>query len=120
MKSVSCVASYVKKIIRRFVVLGVLGLCAAISAHAQVIPQSERAGRERDRFSEPTRPAAQPGGPSISLPGTIAPDGADKITLILSEVHISGSTVYKPHDFDPAYAGLVGTRITLKEVYAIA
>ncbi|MCX7311942.1 MAG: hypothetical protein NTV56_09490 [Alphaproteobacteria bacterium] len=40
--------------------------------------------------------------------------------MILSEVHISGSTVYKPHDFDPAYAGLVGTRITLKEVYAIA
>ena len=49
-----------------------------VVAVAQVIPPSELPGRERERFTEPPTPQAQPAGPSITLPSTVAPRGVRK------------------------------------------
>ena len=62
-------------------------LCAFPPAFAQVIPPSEQPGRERFRFTEPPTPRAEPAGPRVSLPGTVAPEGAEKIYLKILKVY---------------------------------
>jgi len=50
----------------------------------------ERAARPRARALRAATPAlAKPGGPAITLPGSVAPPGADKITLVLRGVRSS-------------------------------
>src|SRR4051794_17936575 len=105
--------------LRAACVLLAAALTASQSATAQ-IPSSELPGRARERFEEPTVPRATPGGPTISLPSTVAPQGAERIRLKLSRVVVTGSTVYKPADFNSLYADLLGRQVTLAEVYAIA
>jgi hypothetical protein len=60
-----------------------LWFAASAAACAQVvgqpIPQSEQPGRER--FTEPQAPRAEPAGPRIALPSTVAPEGAERIRL---------------------------------------
>jgi hemolysin activation/secretion protein len=84
------------------------------------IPSSELPGRTRERFEELPTPRAQPGGPAISLPSTVAPQGAEQIRLHLRRVVVIGSTVYRPNDFDALTADLVGRQVTLADIYAIA
>src|SRR5262245_31934977 len=79
---------------------------ASLPALAQVIPRSELPGRQRERFEQPTPPLAQPGASPIRLPGTVAPPGADKITLVLRGVRTVGSTIYKPEELEALYADL--------------
>ncbi len=95
-------------------------LFASLPALAQVIPPSDLPGRERERFEIPRGPLAQPGGPPISLPGAVAPPGADKIVLRLRGVRTIGGTIYKPEDLAALYADLVDQVITLAAVYDIA
>lgn len=90
------------------------------AASAQVIPPSERPGRERERFTEPPVPRAQPGGAAISLPGTVAPPGAEKVHLLLRGVRIVGSTIYTAEELAPLYADFIGRPVTLQDVYTIA
>ena len=101
----------------------VLALAAAMltasPAFAQ-IPSSELPGRERERFEQPTPALAKPGGPAITLPGSVAPPGADKITLVLRGVRIIGGTIYRSDELSALYQDLVGQPITLAAVYDIA
>src|SRR5690242_7740400 len=99
----------------RIMLIAAATLIASLPAFAQLIPPSERPGRERERFEIPQGPLAQPGGSPISLPSTVAPPGADKITLMLRGVRIVGGTVYKPQDFEALYADLVGHVVTLAQ-----
>ena len=94
-------------------------LSASLTAYAQV-PPGDTPGRERGRFQEPEVPRAQPGGPSIRLPSTIAPQGADKIKLVLRSVRIVGGTIYRPDELTALYSDLVGKEVTLAQVYDIA
>ena len=90
------------------------------AARAQVVPPSEQPGRERERFIQPPAAQAQPGGPVVTLPSTVAPKGAEKVFLLVRGVKITGSTVYQPKDFAPLYRGWVGRRVSLAAVYALA
>jgi hemolysin activation/secretion protein len=85
-----------------------------------LIPQNALPGQERQRFTEPTPPRAEPAGPRITLPSTTAPPGADKIILSIGNVRIEGATVYPPDAFAPLYADLIGHDISLAAVYDIA
>jgi len=105
---------------RIVVVTAVATLIASLPALAQVIPPSERPGRERERFETPATPLAQPGAAPIMLPNAVAPPGAENITLVLRGVRTVGGTVYRPEELEPIYAGLVGQVITLATVYDIA
>jgi hypothetical protein len=77
-------------------------ICAALPALAQ-IPRSDAPGRERQRFQDPPTPRAQPRGASIGLPSTVAPPGADNITLVVRAVAVEGATVYGAAEFAPLY-----------------
>lgn len=90
------------------------------AARAQVIPPSEQPGRERERFIQPPTPQAQPAGPTITLPSTVAPQGAENVFLLVRGVEITGSTVYGAKQLAPLYADLVGRRVSLAAVYALA
>src|ERR1700704_1028706 len=103
---------------RLFAVLAMLLL--PVTAIAQVIPPSAAPGRERERFVDPPAPRAQPGGDTISLPSTVAPAGAEGITLTISRVVITGATVYSDADIAPLYADMIGHEVTLASVYDLA
>src|SRR5262245_61659572 len=98
----------------------VLLMLVPVAAAAQVIPPDARPGRERERFVDPQRPRAQPGGDNISLPSTVARPGAERITLTISRVVITGATVYSEADLAPLYADLVGGEVPLAAVYDLA
>jgi hypothetical protein len=66
-------------------------LLTTIAAIAQV-PSGELPGRERERFREPEAPRAQPGGPTITLPSTVAPAGAEKVPVMVRDVEVVDST----------------------------
>lgn len=95
-------------------------LLFASSAIAQIIPPSERPGRESERFSQPPAPQAQPGPGAISLPSTVAPAGAASTAIIVRDVQIAGSTVYSTKDLLPLYQALLGSKVTVQAVYDLA
>jgi hemolysin activation/secretion protein len=89
-------------------------------AAAQIIPPSERPGRERERFIEQPAPQAQPGGPAITLPSTVAPAGAANIKLFVRDIKVVGSTVYSPEQLELLYADMVGREVSLLSIYDLA
>src|SRR5256885_10898059 len=82
-----------------------------VAAVAQIVPPSDLPGRERFRFETPTPPLAQPGGPTITLPGVEAPPGAAETTLRIRKVTIVGATVYTTAQFAELYEDLIGTTV---------
>ncbi len=84
------------------------------------VAQSDQLGRERERFVEPQAPRAQPTGPTITLPSTVAPAGAEGIRLSISRIVITGATVYSDADLAPLYADLLGGDVSLAAVYEVA
>jgi len=105
---------------RRYVIALAATLLAASAPALAQIPTSELPGRERERYQQPPPALAQPGGPPITLPGTVAPPGADRITLVLRGVRTVGGTIYRSEELAPLYQDLVGHAITLSAVYDIA
>lgn len=102
-------------------VLAALAILAVpVVAVAQVIPPSEQPGRERQRFIQPPVPQAQPAGPAVTLPSTVAPKGAEKVFLRVRGVRIVGSTVYTAAQLSPLYADLIGHRVSLAAIYELA
>lgn len=95
-------------------------LAVPVVADAQVIPPSEQPGRARERFTQPPTPQAQPSGPGITLPSTVAPKGAEKIKIRVRGVRITGSTVYSDEQLSALYADMVGQRVSLAAIYELA
>src|SRR6195256_5109389 len=91
--------------------------CAAV---AQVVPPSDQPGRERERFERPAVPLAQPGGPTIAVPGIEAPPGAAQTALVVRQIRIEGATVYTSAQLAELYADLIGQKVTLQAVYDAA
>jgi hemolysin activation/secretion protein len=87
---------------------------------AQLIPPSEQLGRERERFTQPPAPQAQPGPGVVSLPSTVAPAGAANTEIIVRDVRITGSTIYSANDFLPLYQEMLGNTVTVQAVYDLA
>jgi hemolysin activation/secretion protein len=101
--------------------LAVLLLLFPAVAAAQPIPSGALPGTERRQVAPPQPgPRAQPVGPSISLPSTVAPPGAESIMLTVSRIVITGATVYGEADFAPLYADLVGREVPLAALYELA
>jgi len=106
----------------RRLLLAILALVLLpVVAAAQPIPSGAQPGRERQQIAPPVQgPRAQPGGPAISLPSTVAPPGAESIMLTVSRIVITGATVYGEADFAPLYADLIGHDVPLAAVYELA
>ncbi len=90
------------------------------SAYGQVVPPSEQAGRERERFVQPAPPQARLGGPAIVLPSTEAPSGASEIRITPRDFCLRGGTVYSTDQLRPLYADLIGRSVPLQAVYDLA
>jgi hemolysin activation/secretion protein len=90
------------------------------AAAAQPFPPSQFPDRLRERFAEPPAPLAQPGGPAITLPSTVAPKGADKLMVRVRAVHIVGSTVYGAKELAPLYVDLIDESVPLTAIYELA
>src|ERR1044072_7924379 len=97
---------------RLFAALAILLLPVGAAAEVEVSPGAGP-GRERERLVDPAPPRAQPGGDTISLPSTVAPPGAERITLTISRVVITGATVYSDAEVAPLYADLLGREVSL-------
>jgi hemolysin activation/secretion protein len=94
--------------------------CIPVSAIAQTLPASNLPGRERELFTQPPVPQAQPGAPAIALPSTSAPDGAEKITIVVRNIQIVGSTVYSREQLAELDRDLVGRAVPLQAIYDLA
>jgi hemolysin activation/secretion protein len=111
----------------RAIAAAVAMVCVSFAAVAQVVPSgaqlvppSDQPGRERERFERPPVPLAQPGGPTISVPGIEAPPGAAETTLVIRQIRIIGATVYTAAQLAELYADLIGKKVTLQAVYDVA
>jgi hemolysin activation/secretion protein len=109
---------HIAKFGRAFLVCVIFSM--PVAASAQVIPPSAQPGRERELFTQPPVPRAQPSGPVISLPSTEAPPGAEKVKIVIRSVRVVGSTIYSADELKALYADLLGRETTLQTVYDIA
>jgi hemolysin activation/secretion protein len=90
-------------------------------ALAQVIPSSELPGRAREDIQQQQRqPLSRPGAPIVSMPGTVAPEGAEKLMVTVRGVRITGNTVYSADQFEPLYRDLIGREVPVTAVYELA
>src|SRR5215510_9980719 len=109
----------IQSLCRYAAALALLGMPVAAVAQV-IIPPTDRAGREQQRFQEPPVSRAQPRGSVIALPSTVAPPGAENVKLVIRHVEITGSTVYSPDQLAPLYADLLGHEVSLQAVYDLA
>jgi hemolysin activation/secretion protein len=91
-----------------------------VPSGAQLVPPSDQPGRERERFEPPAVPLAQPGGPTIAVPGIEAPPGAAETTLVIRQIRVVGATVYAAAQLAGLYSDLIGKKVTLQAVYDLA
>jgi len=95
-------------------------VCVSTHAIGQIIPGSDRPGREREQFTQPPVARAQPAGGAIALPSTVAPPGAEKIRLLVRDIRIVGATAYRPDELAPLTRDIVGQTVALSAVYEVA
>ena len=97
-------------------------LLLPVTAVAQVIPPGAQPGREREQLVPPVAGPQRPAraAPTITLPSTVAPAGAESIRLTISRVVVTGATVYSDADLAPLYADLIGGEVSLAAVYDLA
>ncbi len=87
---------------------------------AQQIPATVEPGRIEDAFKEKAQPKST-FEPMIEEGEEMAPPAeARSVTFTLASIVVEGSTVYEPGDFLPLYEELVGTEISLADVYKVA
>lgn len=107
-------------------VLSCLSLTALIAlpvaqANATSTPSSADAGRVEKNLQQnlPTSVKSAPVDVKGNAPFT-APAGAEKITFVLKDVSLEGSSVYQTKEVAPIYSDKVGKKISLADVYSIA
>ena len=113
----------------RLISIGVLAAWAAVccsvlfvqlnSAVAQNLPAGAEPGRIGERFEERPETTVEP-RVIRGLESTTPPSEAAALELALSSVTVIGSTVYSQEQFADLYADLLGTTVTLTQVFDIA
>jgi hemolysin activation/secretion protein len=99
-------------------------LLTAIPAFAQApvpqLPGSADPGRLQERFGAPPVPRAAPPEVSIETERQAAPDQADQIRFVLTELTLADGTVYDPATLRTLWHDDLGREITLADIYRIA
>lgn len=88
-------------------------------AMGQALPSGAEPGRLQERFEERPQATVEPRDIQ-GLESTVPPAEAASFTLRLDGVAITGSTVYAEGAFKDIYGELVGTTVTLTQVFDIA
>jgi len=99
----------------------VIGLLLASTAMAQTVPGSADVTRVQDRVEKnlSKNKAESPLKVEGSAPFT-APAGAEKMMFTLQSVDVEGQTVYPQGTIEKLYAGKIGNKVSLADVYALA
>lgn len=103
-------------------VLGLLILSSA-AAFAQRVPIPSTAEPGAVERSIPLQQIPESSGQDLRVPTappTKAPSGAASILFTVNEIQIVGATALSPEQLADTYADLVGTRISLSELYGVA
>ena len=58
--------------------------------------------------------------PVVSLPSTVAPEGAEKLMVTVRGFRITGSTIYSAEDLEPLYRDIVGREVPVTAIYDLA
>jgi hemolysin activation/secretion protein len=93
----------------------------AVGAYAFDIPSNVDAGTLQHQLEqrEPETFKPIPSPRVASQPDVSVPHGADMTTLVLKKLVIEGVKSYPPGTFDNLYAPLIGTRVTLADLYRL-
>lgn len=97
-------------------------LIPAQAAWAQAVPSSAEPSRAAQQITPIDRQAA-PAAPSALISGSaavVAPAGSEKVKLNLKSVKVEGVTAYPDAQVEGLYRDMIGTDITLADVYGIA
>ena len=92
------------------------------AAFAQAVPGSAESSRVRGQIA-PMESHALPtienrvksGGPAVS-----APPGSDKVKFTLKSVKVEGMTAYDTASVARLYKGMIGTTVSLADIYGLA
>jgi hemolysin activation/secretion protein len=101
--------------------LTTLAIISSSSAFATSVPSSADVSRVEGNIKQ-SLPEVKNQAP-VDVKGNApftAPAGSEKITFVLKDITLEGLTIYKPGDIKTVYAPKINTKISLKDVYAIA
>ncbi len=94
---------------------------SSFTAFAQTVPSTAEPSRVPGQIAPLQAPTRVEGAESVATGGAVtAPQGAEKIKLTLKSVTVDNMTAYQPSDIEPLYRDMIGTTITLADVYGIA
>ena len=96
------------------------GLWAAEAA-AQALPGAADPSRVDELFQPGPEPLSEP-EPEVTpgVEGPVAPEGAEQLRFVLQEIRFEGATVFSAADFQPLYADLVGTEVSIADIFTVA
>lgn len=94
-------------------------------ANATDVPEAAQStanpGRIQDQLrSSEFQPSVSPRVEVKDLVVQKAPEGADKITFVLKDINIEGSTVYDPAALKSLFSSKVGSTVSLADMYVLA
>src|SRR3712207_5207273 len=58
--------------------------------------------------------------PGLAVPDQGVPAGAESVIFVLNEIRIEGGTAYPAAQIEPFYRGLIGTRVSLEQLFGVA
>lgn len=99
--------------------IGLLWLSTSPSVFAQALPAGAEPSRIEQRFEERPESEARP-AVSRGLESTMAPAEAANTYVIIDSIRVARSTVYTQDELAPLYSELIGKRVSLAEVFAVA
>ncbi len=97
-------------------------LTIPLTASAQLsIPSSAEIGRSDSMIEKPD--FRQVTSPKINIPEVRvdkAPDGAENVNFVLSNINLKGVSAYNIADLHPLWSDKIGTKVSITDVYLIA
>ena len=97
------------------------GVATPLLASFLAAAQAQAPGnRIEDRFEPKPKPLSEPGTIIPSLDSVSPPDGAHETTFVLQGINVVGNTVVGDDEFSPFYEALLGTTVSLAQVFALA
>lgn len=107
---------------RQLLSASALVLVAALAspAFAQTLPSVDAARQGKDLDRQMQAPKLSTPAEIASSPVAQAPAGAEKITFVLNDVHVEGASKISADRIAKTYKHLIGTKISLVQVYDVA
>ncbi|MES2887744.1 MAG: ShlB/FhaC/HecB family hemolysin secretion/activation protein [Pseudomonadota bacterium] len=108
----------------RWAMAALLACGGAAPVHAQTLPTQLPPGAEPGREApRPVMPQSSLTAPPLQVPQSSAvevPPGAKDLRFVLTEVSVEGASAFPTSTLRPLYAGLLGSEVSVAEVFEVA